>query len=90
MSSDALLFITSFPKIIWSIFTSVKIPGLNFTPAVFFFGILTFGVVWRFAFSILHITSFFAKGDPDHSPVGNIPFKTLHRSKNYYGNDTWG
>lgn len=69
MSNDALLFITSFPKIIWSIFTGVKIPGLNFTPAVFFFGILTFGIVWRFVFSFFHLTSLFGHGERDPATI---------------------
>lgn len=63
MSNDALLFITSFPKIIWHLFADVKIPGLNFSPGIFFFGILTFGVIFKLVLSILHITSFF--GHPD-------------------------
>lgn len=66
MSSDALLFITEFPKIIWHLFTDVKIPGLNFSPGIFFFGILTFSVIFKFVLSILHITSFF--GHPDDKP----------------------
>lgn len=86
MTEAARTFITTFPKIIWQLFTGVKIPGLNFTPAVFFFGILTFGVVWRLVFSILHVHTFFGRGNPDQ---GNEPYQGLHKSKNYYEKDTW-
>lgn len=65
MTEAARQFITFFPKMIWQLFTGVKIPGLNFTPAVFFFGILTFGVVWRLVFSILHVHTFFGRGNND-------------------------
>lgn len=47
MSSDALLFFAQVPQLIWSLFTGFKIPGVNFTPAVLIFGILSFRVlIW--------------------------------------------
>lgn len=45
MSSDAILFFTTIPRLIWSLFTGFKIPGLNFTPAVLIFGLLSFRVL---------------------------------------------
>lgn len=47
MSSDALLFFSRIPALIWSMFTGFKIPGVNFTPAVLIFGLLSFRVlIW--------------------------------------------
>lgn len=47
MNQDAVLFFSTVPKLIWSLFTSFKIPGLNFTPAVLIWGILSFRVlIW--------------------------------------------
>lgn len=69
MTADARLFITEFPKVIWQLFTGVKIPGLNFSPAVFFFGILTFGIALKFLLSILHITAFFGHDNRTNATV---------------------
>ena len=57
MSSDAINVILMFPRIIWQLFTGFKIPGLNFTPAVFFFGILSFSLAFRFILSIINIST---------------------------------
>lgn len=47
MTSDTLLFFSSFPALIFRLFTEIKIPGLNMTPATIMFGILSFYVsVW--------------------------------------------
>lgn len=47
MSSDALLFFSNIPGLIWSLFTGFRIPGVNFTPATLIFGILSFRVlIW--------------------------------------------
>lgn len=55
MSNDAVQILTLFPKIVWNLFTGFKIPGLNFTPAVFFFGILSFSLAMRFIFGIINV-----------------------------------
>lgn len=82
MSSDALNVILLFPKIIWQLFTSVKIPGLNFTPAVFFFGILSFGLAFRFILSILNVsTSGFNAQDRRDRNV-DVHTKAFYRSSN--------
>lgn len=57
MSQDAISIITFLPSMIWQLFTGFKIPGLNFTPAVLFFGILSFGLAFRFLMGILNIST---------------------------------
>lgn len=57
MSSDAIQIITFLPSMIWQLFTGFKIPGLNFTPAVFFFGILSFGLAFRFLMGVINIST---------------------------------
>lgn len=57
MSNDAVQVLTLFPKIIWQLFTGFKIPGLNFTPAVFFFGVLSFSLAYRTLRSIITLSS---------------------------------
>lgn len=57
MSQDAIQILTFFPSMIWQLFTGVKIPGLNFSPAVFFFGILSFGLAFRFIMGIINIST---------------------------------
>lgn len=85
MTEAARQFITFFPKMIWQLFTGVKIPGLNFTPAVFFFGILTFGVVWRLVFSILHVHTFFGRGERDP-----VLLQRYHQSEENRLRSKWG
>lgn len=47
MTQDAILFFQTVPSMIWSMFTGFKIPGLNFTPAILIFGLLSFRVlIW--------------------------------------------
>lgn len=57
MSNDAIQLITFFPSMIWQLFTGVKIPGLNFTPAVFFFGVLSFSLAYKFLMGVLNIST---------------------------------
>lgn len=57
MSQDAIQIITFLPSMLWQLFTGFKIPGLNFTPAVFFFGVLSFGLAFRFLMSIINIST---------------------------------
>lgn len=57
MTSDAIAIITYLPSMIWQLFTGFKIPGLNFTPAVFFFGILSFGLAFRFLMGVINIST---------------------------------
>lgn len=57
MSQDAIQVITFLPSMIWQLFTGFKIPGLNFTPAVFFFGILSFSLAYRFLMGVLNIST---------------------------------
>lgn len=57
MSADAVQIITFLPSMLWQLFTGFKIPGLNFTPAVFFFGVLSFGLAFRFLMGILNIST---------------------------------
>lgn len=48
---------SGFFSAIWSIFTSFRIPGLNFSPAVLLFGIASFGVAIKLVTGILNITT---------------------------------
>lgn len=57
MSNDAIQLITFFPSMIWQLFTGIKIPGLNMSPAVFFFGILSFGLAFRFLMGVINIST---------------------------------
>lgn len=57
MSQDAIQIITFLPSMIWQLMTGFKIPGLNFTPAVFFFGILSFSLAFRFIMGIINIST---------------------------------
>lgn len=57
MTSDALQIITFLPSMIWQLMTGFKIPGLNFTPAVFFFGVLSFGLAFRFLMGVINIST---------------------------------
>ena len=57
MSSDAVQIITFLPSMLWQLFTGFKIPGLNFTPAVFFFGVLSFSLAFRVLMSIINIST---------------------------------
>lgn len=57
MSQDAIQIITFFPSMIWQLMTGFKIPGLNFTPAVFFFGVLSFSLAFRFIMGIINIST---------------------------------
>lgn len=52
MTSDALLFFTSVPRIIFSLFTSITIPGLGITPAVLMLGIMSIPLI---KFTMIHI-----------------------------------
>lgn len=57
MSNDAIQIITMFPSMVWQLMTGFKIPGLNFTPAVFFFGILSFSLALKFIMGIINIST---------------------------------
>lgn len=57
MSSDFIEILMYFPSMIWSLLTSFRIPGLNFTPAVLIFGVLSFGLAIKFISGILEITT---------------------------------
>lgn len=57
MSQDAIQIITFLPSMIWQLMTGFKIPGLNFTPAVFFFGILSFSLAFKFIMGIINIST---------------------------------
>lgn len=57
MSQDAIQIITFFPSMIWQLMTGFKIPGLNFTPAIFFFGILSFSLAFKFIMGIINIST---------------------------------
>lgn len=57
MSQDAIQIISFFPSMIWQLMTGFKIPGLNFTPAVFFFGILSFSLAFKFILGIINIST---------------------------------
>lgn len=47
MTQDAILFFTTIPSMIWSLFSGFKIPGVNFSPGTLIFGILSFRVlIW--------------------------------------------
>lgn len=55
MSSDAILFFTSIPRLIFSLFTSFEIPGLGFTPATLMLGIMSIPVLKYVISSLLGI-----------------------------------
>lgn len=57
MSADFIQIISTFFGAIWSLFTSFKIPGLNFSPAVLAFGILSFNLAIKLIHGILTITT---------------------------------
>lgn len=57
MSQDAIQIITFLPSMIWQLMTGFKIPGLNFTPAIFFFGILSFSLAFKFIMGIINIST---------------------------------
>lgn len=57
MNQDAIQIITFLPSMIWQLMTGFKIPGLNFTPAVFFFGILSFSLAFKFIIGIINIST---------------------------------
>ena len=57
MSNAAVQVLTYFPSMIWQLMTGFKIPGLNFTPAVFFFGVLSFGLAFRFIMGVINIST---------------------------------
>jgi hypothetical protein len=57
MTNDALQFITYFPSLIWQLFTGFKIPGLNMTPAIFFFGVLSFSLAFKFLMGVINIST---------------------------------
>lgn len=57
MSNDAIQIITMFPSMVWQLMTGFKIPGLNFTPAVLFFGILSFSLALKFILGIINIST---------------------------------
>lgn len=57
MSSDFLQILQGFTSSIWTLFTSFKIPGLNFSPAVLLFGILSFHLAIKMLSGIFNVTT---------------------------------
>lgn len=57
MSSEFLLILRTLPGLFWSLFTTFKLPGLNFSPAVLFFGILSFGLAMKLLKGVLQVSS---------------------------------
>lgn len=57
MSSDFLQILSGFTNAIWTLFTSFKIPGLNFSPAVLLFGILSFHLAIKFLSGVFNVTT---------------------------------
>lgn len=55
MSNDFLQILSGFTNAIWTLFTGFKIPGLNFSPAVLMFGILSFGLALKLLRGIFDI-----------------------------------
>lgn len=49
------------------LFTCFKLPGVNFTPAILLFGILSFGVAMSVIHGILTITANGLRGGQGHS-----------------------
>lgn len=45
MSSDAILFFQSIPKMLWSLMNSFNIPGLGFTPGALIMGVISFNII---------------------------------------------
>lgn len=57
MSSDFLQVLQGFFSAIWFLLTSFRIPGLNFSPAVMIFGIMSFGLALKLMHGILTMTT---------------------------------
>lgn len=71
MSSDAIYFFSTFPSIIFRLFTEIKIPGLGFTPATLLFGILSFYVSIFVIKNVLDIGIFSAAQSINSSDKGS-------------------
>lgn len=57
MSSDFIQILQGYFSAIWSLFTSFRIPGVNFSPAIMIFGILSFGLALKLMHGILTMTT---------------------------------
>lgn len=57
MSEDFVRIIATFFNSIWSLFTGFRIPGVNFSPAVMMFGILSFGLALKLIHGLLTMTT---------------------------------
>ena len=57
MSSDFVIILRGLFSILWSLMTSFKLPGLNFSPAVLMFGIMSFGLAIKLLSGIFTITT---------------------------------
>lgn len=90
MTQDAILFFSTIPKMIWSLFTSFRIPGLNFTPAVLVWGLLSFRVlVWAimniFSLGEGYLTEISKPSDSEFLTVSSFKDKRgeIHTRKTY-------
>lgn len=81
MSHDAELILGFFPQIIWKLFTGFKIPGLNFTPATFFFGILSFSLAFKFITSILNVSTSGFNSQVRRDKSANVHAKAFKRAE---------
>lgn len=57
MTQDFILVMQTILSQAFRLLTSFRLPGVNFTPAVLLFGLLSFGVAISFAHGILTITA---------------------------------
>lgn len=56
MSNDFILILRNFFSSVWSLFTSFRLPGLNFSMATLIFGVLSFFVAIKLIKGIFEIT----------------------------------
>lgn len=77
-SADFLNIMQTILPSIFSLFTSWKLPGVNFTPAVLMFGLMSFGIAIYFIHGIITITS---EGVNHNISVMNNNARSLARQK---------
>lgn len=68
MTSDAILFFTSIPNMIWGLMNSFDIPGLGFTPGALIMGIISFKVISWVVLNIFNLGGNFVQPVEDKKP----------------------
>lgn len=57
MSNDLIIIYQRFFTSLWSLFTAFRIPGVNFSPAIMLFGILSFFLALKLIHGLLTMTT---------------------------------